>query len=220
MFLPENPGAPGGLPWSLAAPPVIDNRTQTKVPKILPPDGKILGFSRQTPVFPGFAGVLETRQNPGKQGVNHYKNTLTPLRFSVLPDSPFIKTGNSNRARKGNREHEKNFNRPPQVPLSSRRNTQETRRCNPAETGRVIGKTRVNPGMGKPKPPLSYPGQEHTGACRPAQQGARNTQAPANGAYEGSHSTVPATGRQPPPPIWQALIWQAQNDWRQQAKFV
>ena len=157
MFLPENPGAPGGLPWSLAAPPVIDNRTQTKVPKILPPGGKILGFSRQTPVFPGFAGVLETRQNPGKQGVNHYKNTLTPLRFSVLPDSPFIKTGNSNRARKGNREHEKNFNRPPQVPLSSRRNTQETRRCNPAETGRVIGKTRVNPGMGKPKPPLSYP---------------------------------------------------------------
>lgn len=171
MFLPENPGAPGGLPWSLAAPPVIDNRTQTKVPKILPPDGKILGFSRQTPVFPGFAGVLETRQNPGKQGGN-------------------------------------------------KRNTQETRRCNPAETGRVIGKTRVNPGMGKPKPPLSYPGQEHTGACRPAQQGARNTQAPANGAYEGSHSTVPATGRQPPPPIWQALIWQAQNDCRQQAKFV
>ena len=114
--------------------------------KSLLPDGKNLGFSRQTPVFPGFAGVLETRQNPGKQGVNHYKNTLTPLRFSVLPDSPFIKTGNSNRARKGNREHEKNFNRPPQVPLSSRRNTQETRRCNPAETGRVIGKTRVNPG--------------------------------------------------------------------------
>ena len=88
--------------------------------KSLLPDGKNLGFSRQTPVFPGFAGVLETRQNPGKQGVNHYKNTLTPLRFSVLPDSPFIKTGNSNRARKGNREHEKNFNRPPQVPLSSR----------------------------------------------------------------------------------------------------
>ena len=116
--------------------------------KSLLPDGKNLGFSRQTPVFPGFAGVLETRQNPGKQGVNHYKNTLTPLRFSVLPDSPFIKTGNSNRARKGNREHEKNFNRPPQVPLSSRRNTQETRRCNPAETGRVIGKTRVNPAVG------------------------------------------------------------------------
>ena len=139
--------------------------------KSLLPDGENLGFSRQTPVFPGFAGVLETRQNPGKQGVN-------------------------------------------------RRNTQEIRRCNPAETGRVIGKTRVNPGMGKPKPPLSYPGQEHTGACRPAQQGARNTQAPANGAYEGSHSTVPATGRKPPPPIWQALIWQAQNDWRQQAKFV
>ena len=153
--------------------------------KSLLPDGKNLGFSRQTPVFPGFAGVLETRQNPGKQGVNHYKNTLTPLRFSVLPDSPFIKTGNSNRARKGNREHEKNFNRPPQVPLSSRRNTQETRRCNPAallcaaphtalssssssnpaETGRVIGKTRVNPGMGKPKPPLSYPGQVFVPLC-------------------------------------------------------
>ena len=72
--------------------------------KSLLPDGKNLGFSRQTPVFPGFAGVLETRQNPGKQGGNV-------------------------------------------------RNTQETRRCNPAETGRVIGKTRVNPGMGKPKPP-------------------------------------------------------------------
>ena len=79
--------------------------------KSLLPDGENLGFSRQTPVFPGFAGVLETRQNPGKQGVN-------------------------------------------------RRNTQETRRCNPAETGRVIGKTRVNPGMGKPKPPLiwAFPG--------------------------------------------------------------
>ena len=67
--------------------------------------------------------------------------------------------------------------------------------------------------------PRFISGQEHTGACRQVQQGARNTQAPANGAYEDSHSTVPATGRQPAPPIWQALIWQAQNACRGQAKF-
>ena len=94
MFLPENPGAPGGLPWSLAAPPVIDNRTQTKLPKTLAPRWEKFGFFSSNAGFPGFCGCFGNKTKPRKTRGKSLQEYLNPT--PVLPDSPF-KNGNPNR---------------------------------------------------------------------------------------------------------------------------
>ena len=104
MFLPENPGAPGGLPWSLAAPPVIDNRTQTKLPKTLAPRWGKFGFFSSNAGFPGFCGCFGNKTKPRKTRVKSLQEYLNPT--PVLPDSPFIKQEMS-AVRQGNKGQEK-----------------------------------------------------------------------------------------------------------------